>query len=456
MLLIFLLIIMLGFSSFGEASKTYGRILYDLGVISGSGINPDRTPILNEGSYLTREELIAILFKLSTDEIVDSYIGHEVPFIDVPNNWARPYIAFAYENKITSGTGGSQFGYGQKVTYQQAAQFIANLLKETQLYGSTFKWETILTDMKSKYMVYLDGVDAKAYLTRGQLFELISKALLMDDINGNPLVDRTKKFKTNTFEFRKDMSSKFSSSVNRILNGLEVDSDGLILLDSEIQDIIDAARRPAEYKQNAAYITINSVTNPIYWVYDRTTGNQQWFYTILFSEQNGIGVNIDEIRETHYAKNYGGGFMRYNSRTISNWFGDSYLEPFEMLSLTGGSTRCETAYVVWSIRGTDDNGNPVYFENAVAMSQEPLYHNSDSAYAFVYDAIDDHLLNQKEQIVDLGLYKEEIPLIGGMWRFTNSITSKSNGPIEILALTSFPITYHGTGNIKIYDTELRL
>lgn len=82
----------------------YAQSLSDLGVFkgTGNGFDLDRTP--------TRAEGVTMLVRLMGAESDAAAMAQtELPFTDVPN-WAHGYVAYAWENKLSNGTGATTFG----------------------------------------------------------------------------------------------------------------------------------------------------------------------------------------------------------------------------------------------------------------------------------------------------------------------------------------------------------
>ncbi|SHI96199.1 S-layer homology domain-containing protein [Lutispora thermophila] len=166
------------FVSADENFKTYGELLYDIGVISGSDGN------INENGQITREEMVTVLIKIS-DKYIDfeSYVPPKTPsFKDVPvSHWAYKNIEFALKNNITTGVGNGYFGLGQPITYNQASIFLIRSLN-ANLDG--INYATAASEIKEKFKLSLSHeVAPNDPLKRGEVFELLAKTLNMDDYN---------------------------------------------------------------------------------------------------------------------------------------------------------------------------------------------------------------------------------------------------------------------------------
>ena len=209
---IILLLLVISTFSFASDEMTYGEILLELGFISGNGFGAD------EWSYITREEMITILNRLYTAEDVKSIGSKNDSFGDAPqNHWAIPQVEYARENGLTSGKSESRFGYGEKLTYQEAITFIMNSL------GEKTNWNTVIKDAKEKYnLESMDGSKSD-YLIRENVFELITKALTKKDISGQVLINKTGKYNQTSIEnFLSNYENKQKSTSRQVLKPIEI------------------------------------------------------------------------------------------------------------------------------------------------------------------------------------------------------------------------------------------
>lgn len=151
----------------GEEKVTYGELLFELGLINGSGNG------LDEDKELTREQMVAILNRMSAREGDEAFTPPAVPtFSDVPkSNWAYADIEKAYASGITSGIGEGKFGLGGKVTHQQAVTFLARVAGYEIDYANAIDegWEIGIWLLSDK--------PATANLYRGDIFELMAGTL---------------------------------------------------------------------------------------------------------------------------------------------------------------------------------------------------------------------------------------------------------------------------------------
>ena len=119
-------------------AQTGAEELYGLGLFLGTGTDPEGNPVFGLEESATRQQAIVMLIRLLglEDEALGG--GHSHPFTDV-DDWADPYVAYAYENKLTAGTSAATFGGGDAVS---AAHYITFVLRALGYSSDTdFSWD---------------------------------------------------------------------------------------------------------------------------------------------------------------------------------------------------------------------------------------------------------------------------------------------------------------------------
>lgn len=97
-------------------AKSYIYYLAERNIIDGTGDN-----LFAPEKEITRAEFIALLFKVSGDDLRES----NTKFTDVDvTEWYAPYVSWAYENNITSGTSVTTFSPMDKITRQDMSVMI--------------------------------------------------------------------------------------------------------------------------------------------------------------------------------------------------------------------------------------------------------------------------------------------------------------------------------------------
>lgn len=158
-------------SSAVGTEKTYGQVLFDLGIITGS--NGD----IKEADLITREEMVTILTRLLDGDT--SFTPPTTPtFKDVPaTHWAYKNIELAYSKGLTTGVGNGLFGLGAKINNNQASLFF---LRSLGYDTSDIDYNKASSVIAEKYGLTLGKMEAGSKeLIRGQVFELLAKTLDM-------------------------------------------------------------------------------------------------------------------------------------------------------------------------------------------------------------------------------------------------------------------------------------
>lgn len=121
------------------------KLLYNLGLFFGTGVNADGTPQFDLDRAPTRAEAVTILVRLLGKEAEAQSKTWTTPFTDVPA-WALPYVGYAYSQGYTNGVEPTRFAANDPVS---AAQFLTFLLRALGYQdGVDFLWDSpwTLTD----------------------------------------------------------------------------------------------------------------------------------------------------------------------------------------------------------------------------------------------------------------------------------------------------------------------
>ena len=200
--LVFLIVLSIAIPSFagnGELGKTHGQALFDLGIISGSGGD------IKEADLITREEMVTILTRLLEGE--DNFIPPATPtFKDVPStHWAYKDIELAFSKGLTSGLGNGNFGLGDKINNNQAALFLLRSLGHDT---SDIDYNTAASVIGEKHGLMLATTEeGSKQLIRGQVFELLAKALNM------PTKDNPNMTKVDLLKYKNDGIQSFKNAM---------------------------------------------------------------------------------------------------------------------------------------------------------------------------------------------------------------------------------------------------
>ena len=116
--------------------------LYEMKLFYGTdqGYDLDRTP--------SRAEASAMLVRLLGKEEEARTGNYTSPFTDVPA-WAKPYVGWLYQNKLTFGVGGNKFGSNDLCDARMMAAFLLRTLGYAEANGD-FTYQTALEFAEEK------------------------------------------------------------------------------------------------------------------------------------------------------------------------------------------------------------------------------------------------------------------------------------------------------------------
>ena len=120
-----------------EQATAAADVLYKLGLFAGTGTNADGIPIYSLDRQLNRQEAMTLFVNLlgKADEAMAG--TWTTPFTDV-DEWAKPFVGYAYENDFTAGVAADRFGAHDPVTESQYLTYLLLALGYEQ--GTDFNW----------------------------------------------------------------------------------------------------------------------------------------------------------------------------------------------------------------------------------------------------------------------------------------------------------------------------
>ena len=160
------------FAASPEAVAAADR-LNGLGLFNGVGDNADGTPNYDLDRAPNRMEAVTLLVRLLGKE-ADAQAGTwKTPFTDVAD-WAKPYVGYAYENGLTSGTSATTFSGTGTVSATQYLTFVLRALGYSS--DSDFAWNAAW-ELTDELGITNGEYDADSAFTRGDAV-LVSVAAL--------------------------------------------------------------------------------------------------------------------------------------------------------------------------------------------------------------------------------------------------------------------------------------
>lgn len=138
--LVFILLLGIIPAVFGASNEAIESAdnLYELGLFKGVGVTSDGKPIYDLDRAPTRNEAITMLIRLLGKEENALKGKWDIPFVDV-DDWAVPYVGYAYANGLTNGTGATTFEGDASVTASQYITFVLRALGYNSNYD--FQWD---------------------------------------------------------------------------------------------------------------------------------------------------------------------------------------------------------------------------------------------------------------------------------------------------------------------------
>lgn len=112
--------------------------LYQLGMFGGTGTDANGNPIFELDREPTRSEAVTMLVRLLGGAEEAQSKEWSTPFTDV-EEWAKPYVGYAYAHGLTSGTSETTFGGSEQVVSAQYITFVLRALGYQS--GTDFQWD---------------------------------------------------------------------------------------------------------------------------------------------------------------------------------------------------------------------------------------------------------------------------------------------------------------------------
>ncbi len=118
--------------------------LYALGLFKGTGTDENDDPTFELERPMTRAEAVTMLVRLLGKEDEARSSTWTTPFTDVAD-WAKPYVGYAYENRLTKGidpNDETKFGSSTTATARMYITFVLRALGYSDDAGGDFQYKT--------------------------------------------------------------------------------------------------------------------------------------------------------------------------------------------------------------------------------------------------------------------------------------------------------------------------
>lgn len=166
-----------------DKANEAAQALYDLGLFQGTGDNDDGTPNFDLDHAPTRAEAVTMLVRLLGKEEEAKAGNWVTPFADVAD-WAKPYVGYAYNNGLTTGTSATTFGGEQTVNAAQYLTFILRSLGYES--GKDFRWNEPWELSQKIGLTNGDYTANTTSFTRGDVAVVSHNALSVKREKGTP------------------------------------------------------------------------------------------------------------------------------------------------------------------------------------------------------------------------------------------------------------------------------
>lgn len=155
--------------------------LFMLGLFKGSGELPNGSVDFDLDRAPTRNEAVTMLIRLLGEEAEAQSKEWDMPFVDVAE-WAKPYVGYAYNNGLTTGTSSTTFSGQSQVTANQYATFVLRSLgysdKKDFKYNDALSFFEQIDDKSISY-------DSSGLFTRGDVALMSYNALSCNTVNNS-------------------------------------------------------------------------------------------------------------------------------------------------------------------------------------------------------------------------------------------------------------------------------
>lgn len=139
-------------------------VLKDLGLFQGSeaGYDLDRAPDRAEAATM----MVRLLGKEAEAKTYYEANADKFPFTDLDNGyeWAKPYVAWLYNEGLTSGATATTFEPGNKCTAQQYTTFLMRALGYSDAEGGDFTYDKAIDFATEKGVVDMFNMDADDFM----------------------------------------------------------------------------------------------------------------------------------------------------------------------------------------------------------------------------------------------------------------------------------------------------
>lgn len=374
-----------------EANEA-AQALYELGLFNGVGTNADGTPIFDLDRSPTRQEAITMLVRLLGKEEGAKSGTWETPFTDV-DDWAKPYVGYAYANGLAGGTSPTTFSGNDTVTASQYLTFILRALGYED--GTDFQWDKAW-ELSDKIKLTDGRYNAKVKeFTRGDVAIISCKAL-----------STTTKATNQSLSDVLGISTESTPSID--INNLQGAWISASLLDDKYEPQLDLYYVLSDRLENSYYVFEG---NSFVFFTVGTTNCRSWgdpFDSGSVNYETGtFTIDGDEV-VLQYENSYSG-----RDTLLNNW---KSLEPISITDKSKSSSQEK-----WKISSLSNSelkfSYSIYgreYESAyVKVENAPLYNTYHALVTAFEENLQRNAVDSLSAPVITSVYQETVPVLGG-------------------------------------------
>lgn len=147
--------------------------LYSIGLFNGTGTDSAGNPNFDLDRSPTRNEAVTMLVRLLGKEKESQSQIWASPFTDV-DQWAKPYVGYAYAHGLASGTALDKFSGSSPVTASQYLTFVLRALAYRD--GTDFQWDRVW-ELSDRLGITSGQYNTFSGFTRGDVAVISYRAL---------------------------------------------------------------------------------------------------------------------------------------------------------------------------------------------------------------------------------------------------------------------------------------
>ncbi len=311
MLLMLVMCMLFGLAAPAEAAyakspaEPLADILYAENLFKGTGTTERDEPIYQLYGSVTRAQAITMLVRIlgKESEALANQERYETPFTDVPA-WAAPYVGYAYENRLTSGTSATTFSPDLSIPANQFMTFCLRALGYSSESDFTYA-DPYAFAQSVGFMTAMEYAEKSAF-NRGDMVLLSCDALLCNRKD-------SKKTLGTTLGIKKDALNNIGSALSAYTGEV---AEKPLTADS-VLDLINAQRL-----EEMSYVPKSIMEVSLSHEYDDLLSHEECQMLLKRKDRANYVTKAQAIEDAEYlwkalASAYGG-YYYFGDKTFKN------------------------------------------------------------------------------------------------------------------------------------------